>query len=156
MPEWESHRTHPIIADLGAEYGRPRSRWMPVLTIVSQRSIPFPIRSFCTPSPFSSSINILWASSVIWWRKLQLADYLSWAHFFHFLWSRVASKQRKLIIYFYQEGYSVRKSPRATEMHWDGSLTWGEVSGEALIGHRSAQGSRAWTEHRVSDPQMLL
>jgi hypothetical protein len=55
------------------------------LTIALKWGILIPMKYLYTYPHFFPSINILSVSSVIWWQKLQLADYLSLAHFFCFL-----------------------------------------------------------------------
>lgn len=84
-----------IISDFGENYQCSKTK----LILSSQLSLNGEFYS-STFSHFSPSINVLGVSSVIWCRKLQLADYLSLAPLFHFSECLIASKQRKLIILF--------------------------------------------------------
>lgn len=100
--------------------------------ITSKQRILIPIQCLHTCPNRSPSINVLWIPRVTWWRKLQLADYLSLAQSFHFFLCLIASKQRKLIIYFYQEGYFVCKSQSlwnelGLQLDWRRGFRWSSV-----------------------------
>lgn len=107
LPECGFHRALPSISEFVGKQWWSKTRLTTVLTITSRRRILIPIQCLCTWPHCSPSIDILWIPCVPLWRKLQLAEYQSLAHPFHFFWCLIASKQRKLIICFYQEGYLV-------------------------------------------------
>ena len=124
-----------IISDFGENYQCSKTK----LILSSQFSLNGEFYS-STFSHFSPSINVLWVSSVIWCRKLQLADYLSLAPLFHFSECLIASKQRKLIIYFYQRRCCVCRNQRASQMSWNWRLSQGEDLDEGCWAIRAPTG----------------